>query len=1442
MGLARASLWLLALIALASALLALQPRSAAFAHTARVAHEQAGLPAAHCSGSSYHPDPTAVAVDAVPIVVESTTDEYFVLYVTVNVDGTELALPVLVKRGEAGTTTLAENVEALPAERYRVEQYLIADPADVDGDCVDDITELGDPVGMSPVNAAAAIGISDGAAGIPDTQTYDALAVGGYLKFGLIDIDTDRPSVYFINTKTHPTHQTFLDDRSINRQRVILGAIFYSQNLVAPDGSRGVYHYSFNTLPYRHSFSLMERTHTLLAAGMPLLEDNLALYVRNRQLPDIQPDLPLYRESRIKLVFDRNVYSGIDFLALNPGAGYGRLQILDPDGRPHPRNIVIYEALPNELPRVAGIITTVPQTPLSHVNLRAVQDGIPNAFIRDGLDDDEIEALIGSYVRYEVAEDGYSVRAATKEEVDAHYEASRPQPQTPEQDLSVTEITPLNEIGFEDWTAFGVKAANVAELGRLGFATGTVPDGFAIPFYFYDEFMRANGFHDRIEQMLADEGFQTDFDVQDDMLDDLRDDIKDADSPQWILGALTAMHAAFPVGQSLRYRSSTNNEDLPGFNGAGLYDSKTQDPEETAEDGIDKSLKGVFASLWTFRAFTEREFHRIDHLAAKMGVLVHPNYKDELANGVAVSFDPIHGWEETYYVNSQLGEDLVTNPVAHSLPEELLLLPSGGQFVLSTSNLVPRGQLLMSAARLVQLAQHLTTIHDHFEGLYNPGPDDPFAMEIEFKITSEDILAIKQARPWVFGGASTVVEPPVTPAVTVGFAASSYTVAEGESVPVVVSLSADPERTLTIRLTSRDQGGASSADHSGIPASVTFASGVMSQMFDVNAAADGEADAGESVWIGFGALPTGVTVGGTPATTVAIRDSVDPPVDPPVTVILGGGGGGGPSGPTPSDLEFEWNITRDIDELADGHGSPTGLWSNGTTLWLAENGPGADDAVYAYDLESGERVEEFEFELDGENLASRGVWSDRGTIWISDSGKDKLFAYDLASGERLPDSDLALHPNNDDPRGIWSDGATMWVLDGGNDGLFAYDLASGELLAEYALHDDNDKPYGIWSDHVSVWVSNHDPERLFAYRLPVPDAEDAAEDADTVELERVTDEEFTNLSRASNNSPRGLWSVGDVMYVADASDDRVYSYNMPDAIDARLASLTLSGVDLGEFDSAQAEYTGVADDGVTETTVGAEAAQSGAAVVIKPDDDDGDPENGHQVALEEVPEITVTVTSRDESRERVYRVLVGDPGQEAPGGPAPPCFRGAVALGFSLVVYAGGSVEELVTCAQSRHGTALYTLHDGGYVPYILGALEFVNSSFGELFADGVPTSTPLIIKSDGPPTADPAGSITGEDRTPPWPECLRGTVATGFSLVLYQGGAIEELVTCAESRDITAIYALDEGGYFPYILGTPEFVNRSFGALFAGGVPAAAPLIVKSDGVSAAGATAVAP
>ena len=681
-----------------------------------------------------------------------------------NIDGRDV--PVQVKRGESGTTTLEENVKALAASDYRVEKYAVATPADVDGDCLDDLT---DP---SPVNHSHRLALDpeDGAMVIRDVAHFQELANQGVVNIVIVDWDSSTPEIYFQNTNKHPGHTRFAELLEIDDGLTLWAPaeIIYDPNLLL-DGEAGVYYVKFERNFTSYGIRLI---HTLLAANLPLIDHDLAV------LPAVASGLPSdwvhLEEPRVPVLDAGVIFRNIDFSALNAGVGYGRLQALEPDDRPNPRDIVLYETLPNELSRVAGIISAQPQTPLSHVDLRAKQNRIPNAFIRDAQDNADIAALMGQYVYYRVTEDSYEIRAATKAEVDAHYESLRPKTtQTPDRDLSVEAITALSEIGFDDYDAFGVKAANVAELGKLGFPSRTVPDGFAIPFYFYDQFMKQTALGEEtilgkrsapaeekitlsaettlaeaVSAMLAHEHFQTDYDTQEEMLDDLRDAIKDATSPQFIIDALTTMHGTYPEGQSLRYRSSTNNEDLPNFSGAGLYDSKTQKPEETEEDGIDKSMKQVFASLWNFRAYVEREFYRIDHSKTAMAILVHPNYSDERVNGVAVSFDPLYGKDDHHYVNSQLGEDLVTNPDAHSLPEELLLRPDGSYGILHYSNQLSPQRLLMSDSQMSQLRRHLDAIHDHFDGLYAL---NPYAIEIEFKITSANKLAIKQARPWVFG-------------------------------------------------------------------------------------------------------------------------------------------------------------------------------------------------------------------------------------------------------------------------------------------------------------------------------------------------------------------------------------------------------------------------------------------------------------------------------------------------------------------------------------------------------------------------------------------------------------------------------------------------------------------------------------------------------------------
>ena len=201
------------------------------------------------------------------------------------------------------------------------------------------------------------------------------------------------------------------------------------------------------------------------------------------------------------------------------------------------------------------------------------------------------------------------------------------------------------------------------------------------------------------------------------------------------------------------------------------------------------------------------------------------------------------------------------------------------------------------------------------------------------------------------------------------------------------------------------------------------------------------------------------------------------------------------------------------------------------------------------------------------------------------------------------------------------------------------------------------------------------------------------------------------------------------MYVADESDDKVYTYNMPDGIDARLASLTLSEIDIGEFSPVQTEYTGVAAEGATETTVEAKAVQDDATVAIELSHA-GAETDGDQAAATEGVTVIVTVTSSDGSRTRTCRVTIGDPAGRAPSAD---CLAGLTESRFSSVTYEGGSVPDLEACAVHLGVEALYVLVEEQYVSLILGAPEFVNRSFVERFSDGVPAGASMIAKRSLP-------------------------------------------------------------------------------------------------------------
>src|SRR5690606_35430398 len=133
------------------------------------------------------------------------------------------------------------------------------------------------------------------------------------------------------------------------------------------------------------------------------------------------------------------------------------------------------------------------------------------------------------------------------------------------------------------------------------------PRAFGIPVYYYWQFMEDNRFHDRVKALLEDESFQDSAQDRDEQLETLRDDMIAAPLNEAFMELLEAKLRADYDGVRMRFRSSTNAEDLEGFTGAGLYTSKSGELD-SEKDPVWDAIREVWASVWFFRAFEERSY------------------------------------------------------------------------------------------------------------------------------------------------------------------------------------------------------------------------------------------------------------------------------------------------------------------------------------------------------------------------------------------------------------------------------------------------------------------------------------------------------------------------------------------------------------------------------------------------------------------------------------------------------------------------------------------------------------------------------------------------------------------------------------------------------------------------------------------------------------------
>jgi rifampicin phosphotransferase len=163
-----------------------------------------------------------------------------------------------------------------------------------------------------------------------------------------------------------------------------------------------------------------------------------------------------------------------------------------------------------------------------------------------------------------------------------------------------------------------------------------VPNGFTIPFSYYDEFIKNNNLDDAIAALLNDQKFVHDPSYRREKLVKLRQTIETAEFDPELREKVLQKVASEYAGKGLFVRSSSNSEDLPNFSGAGLY---TTVPNVRGEQELIDAIRKVWASLWNFEAYEARERAGVDHLKIFMAVLLQEGINSE-SSGVMISTDP----------------------------------------------------------------------------------------------------------------------------------------------------------------------------------------------------------------------------------------------------------------------------------------------------------------------------------------------------------------------------------------------------------------------------------------------------------------------------------------------------------------------------------------------------------------------------------------------------------------------------------------------------------------------------------------------------------------------------------------------------------------------------------------------------------------------------------
>lgn len=455
----------------------------------------------------------------------------------------------------------------------------------------------------------------------------------------------------------------------------------------------------------------------------------------------------------LDVVDARDLFGDQVYLAINPGTGVGILRVVDrvtPDTFIDRNEIVILTEPQVSLPPVAGILSTVPPSPLSHLNVLARSWGIPNAFALGA--DETYRPLLGKFVRFEARADGFSIRLADAGEIVAasRKDMANSELVTPKADLAADVLVELSAQRARDSIRFGAKSANLGEIAGSRLSGFTVPDGFTVPFAWYARFVRETGLESEIFAMLDDERFNHDIPYRRTRLAAMRSRIETTPMPPVMADAIAAKARTMFGDDGLFVRSSTNAEDLPWFSGAGLYSTV---PNVRGPEALSAAVRVVWASIWNERAYEARAAAGMSHLVYP-AVLVQRGMNADAA-GVLVTTNPFDPDDRAaVFINAKRGLGIrvvdgyrVAEQILYDARRDTVrvLTRSADDTALTFDAAGGVREIKVEAGRMVltdDLARRLSRVARAIERHFKAGP-----LDIEW-LTIGDRIYIVQARPF----------------------------------------------------------------------------------------------------------------------------------------------------------------------------------------------------------------------------------------------------------------------------------------------------------------------------------------------------------------------------------------------------------------------------------------------------------------------------------------------------------------------------------------------------------------------------------------------------------------------------------------------------------------------------------------------------------------------